>query len=57
MSAVATQGGHKETTGQKYNGPLLHNYTVSQKTSHLWLAITLPHMNKFLIIFLAKCYR
>jgi len=22
-------------------------YTVSQKTSHLWLAITLTHMNEF----------
>jgi len=29
---------------------LLHsnsNYTMSQKTSHLWLAITLMHMNGF----------
>jgi len=24
-----------------------HTYNVSQKTSHLWLAITLPHVNRF----------
>ena len=24
-----------------------HYYTVSQKTSHLWIAITLTHMNGF----------
>ena len=31
-------------------------YTVSQKTSHLWLAITLTHMNG-LDLFWQKCYR
>jgi len=30
-------------------------YTVSQKMSHLWLAITLTHMNGFLY-FWQKCY-
>jgi len=30
-------------------------YTVSQKTSHLWLAITLTHMNGFWH-FWQKCY-
>ena len=28
-----------------------NNYTVSQKTSHLWLAITLTHTNGFLYFF------
>jgi len=32
------------------------NYTVSQKTSHLWLAITLTHMNGF-SYFWKTCYR
>jgi len=27
------------------------NYTVSQKTSHLWLAITLTHINRFWYFF------
>jgi len=31
-------------TGNKQQNPL---HTVSQKTSHLWLAITLPHTNRF----------
>jgi len=31
-------------------------YTVSQKTSHIWLAITLTHMNGFWH-FWQKCYQ
>jgi len=31
----------------KQNNVLAEYYTVSQKTSHLWLAITLTHMNGF----------
>jgi len=31
-------------------------YTVSQKTSHLWLAITLTHVHRFWY-FWQKCYR
>ena len=32
-------------------------YTVSEKTFHLWLAITLTHMNGFFLYFWQKCYR
>jgi len=39
LSASATHGGHKETTGQKY--------TVSQKGSHLTMAITLSILGRF----------
>ena len=34
----------------------VYYYTMSQKTSHLWLAMTLKHVNRF-DIFWQKCYR
>jgi len=46
-------GGGSNTRGiAKYSdfGPI-EGYTMSQKTSHLWLAITLAHMNGFWYFF------
>ena len=40
---------------RRYRSKVAH-YTVSQKLSHLWLAITLTHMNRFWY-FRHKCYR
>jgi len=49
--------GHKEVnenvprdengTMKMYTDARRETYTVSQKTSHLWFAITLTHMNRF----------
>jgi len=53
----AYRGGHFFSTHFKSLTPISYSlYTVSQKTFHLWLAVALAHVNRFLY-FWQKFYR